>query len=85
MMNEDNFSDFIAIEKKPCLADRRDINVLKAIDLFAGIGGIRRGFKNIFKNEIDFVFSSEIDKNAQKIHKTGVGIVVNDVPSIPFE
>ncbi len=25
-----------------------------------------------------------IDKEAQKIHKTGVGIVVNDVPDIPF-
>jgi len=41
---------------------------LRAIDLFAGIGGIRRGFKNIFNDEIDFVFSSEIDKNAQKTY-----------------
>ncbi len=43
--------------------------VLKAIDLFAGIGGIRRGFQNIFKKNIEFVFSSEIDKNAQKTYK----------------
>jgi len=41
---------------------------LKIIDLFAGIGGIRRGFENAFKNDIDFVFSSEIDKNAQKTY-----------------
>ena len=26
----------------------------------------------------------EIDINAQKIHKLGVGIIVNDVPHIPF-
>jgi len=41
---------------------------LRAIDLFAGIGGIRRGFKNVFKENIEFVFSSEIDKNAQKTY-----------------
>ncbi len=45
-----------------------DNNNLKVIDLFAGIGGIRRGFKNVFKDNIDFVFSSEIDKNAQKTY-----------------
>ncbi len=43
--------------------------VLKAIDLFAGIGGIRRGFQNVFKKNIEFVFSSEIDQNAQKTYK----------------
>ena len=43
-------------------------NTLKAIDLFAGIGGIRSGFSNIFGDGIDFVFSSEIDKNAQKTY-----------------
>ena len=42
--------------------------ILRAIDLFAGIGGIRRGFKNAFNDDIDFVFSSEIDKNAQKTY-----------------
>jgi len=45
-----------------------DTKILRAIDLFAGIGGIRRGFQNVFKNEIEFVFSSEIDKNAQKTY-----------------
>jgi len=43
-------------------------DTLKAIDLFAGIGGIRAGFSNIFGSDIDFVFSSEIDKNAQKTY-----------------
>jgi len=37
----------------------------KAIDLFAGIGGIRLGFEKAFGNDINFVFSSEMDKFAQ--------------------
>ncbi len=41
---------------------------LKAIDLFAGIGGIRIGFQKAFDNKIDFVFSSEIDIHAQKTY-----------------
>ena len=40
----------------------------KIIDLFAGIGGIRTGFENIFKKDCTIVFSSEIDKNAQKTY-----------------
>lgn len=43
-------------------------NTLKAIDLFAGIGGIRLGFAEAFKEDIEFVFSSEIDKYAQKTY-----------------
>lgn len=41
---------------------------LEAIDLFAGIGGIRIGFKNIFKEKIKVVFSSEIDKFARQTY-----------------
>jgi len=41
---------------------------LKIIDLFAGIGGIRRGFMQAFGSNIECVFSSEIDKNAQKTY-----------------
>ncbi len=37
----------------------------KIIDLFAGIGGIRLGFQNIFRDKAEFVFSSEIDKYAK--------------------
>jgi len=33
----------------------------KAIDLFAGIGGIRLGFQQIFGEEIRFVFANEIN------------------------
>lgn len=41
---------------------------LKAIDLFAGIGGIRLGFTQAFQENIQFVFSSEIDKFAQQTY-----------------
>jgi len=59
------------LERKPLTRSMNniDVEVLKAIDLFAGIGGIRRGFKNVFKDKIKFVFSSEIDKNAKKTYQ----------------
>lgn len=41
----------------------------KSIDLFAGIGGIRMGFDNVFKNKIETVFISELDKKAQETYK----------------
>lgn len=41
----------------------------KSIDLFAGIGGIRRGFDNAFGDDIKTVFVSEWDKFAQKTYK----------------
>lgn len=40
----------------------------KMIDLFAGIGGIRLGFENIFGNDAETVFVSEIDSYAQKTY-----------------
>jgi DNA (cytosine-5)-methyltransferase 1 len=49
----------------------------KAIDLFAGIGGIRLGFSEAFKEKIEFVFSSEIDKYAQQTYCENFG----DLPS----
>lgn len=41
----------------------------KSIDLFAGIGGIRKGFDNAFGDNIKTVFVSEWDTNAQKTYK----------------
>lgn len=54
----------IDIEKK---------NALKAIDLFAGIGGIRLGFERAFGDKIDFVFASEIDKYARETYYANFG------------
>ena len=39
------------------------------IDLFAGIGGIRRGFEKGFGNDISTIFASEMDIYAQKTYK----------------
>ena len=41
----------------------------KAIDLFAGIGGIRLGFDNAFNGDIETVFVSEWDKFATETYK----------------
>lgn len=41
----------------------------KSIDLFAGIGGIRKGFDNAFGDEIETVFVSEWDEYAQKTYR----------------
>lgn len=40
----------------------------KSIDLFAGIGGIRLGFDQAFKDDIETVFISEWDKYAQQTY-----------------
>ncbi|WP_338433766.1 DNA cytosine methyltransferase [Campylobacter vicugnae] len=42
--------------------------MVKFIDLFAGIGGIRLGFQNAFKDSV-CVFASEIDKFAIKTYE----------------
>lgn len=41
----------------------------KSIDLFAGIGGIRKGFDNAFGEDISTVFVSEWDEFAQKTYR----------------
>ena len=41
----------------------------RSIDLFAGIGGIRKGFDNAFHERIHTVFVSEWDKYAQKTYQ----------------
>lgn len=40
-----------------------------SIDLFAGIGGIRKGFENAFEKDISTVFVSEWDEHAQKTYR----------------
>jgi DNA (cytosine-5)-methyltransferase 1 len=41
----------------------------RSIDLFAGIGGIRKGFDNAFGNDIKTVFVSEWDEYAQETYR----------------
>jgi len=41
----------------------------KSIDLFAGIGGIRAGFDQAFKNKIETVFVSEWDEFAKRTYR----------------
>ena len=43
--------------------------VYKAIDLFAGIGGIRMGFDQAFGKRIETVFVSEFDEPARKTYR----------------
>lgn len=50
--------------------------MLKIADLFAGIGGIRLGFERVF-DDIECVFSSEIDKFAIQTYKANF----NETPS----
>lgn len=63
---------------------------LKAIDLFAGVGGIRLGFNQVFNEKIKFVFSSELDKFACQTYMANYGempsgditqIKAEDIPS----
>lgn len=44
-------------------------NKYKSIDLFAGIGGIRLGFEKAFGKQVETVFVSEWDINAQKTYR----------------
>ena len=64
----------------------------RAIDLFAGIGGIRLGFEKGFEGQIETVFASEMDKYAVKtytsnfktpdvIHGDITEVDVSDIPS----
>ena len=56
-----------------------------AIDLFAGIGGIRMGFENAFGDALSVKLVSEIDKNAQKTYRANFdspAIIMEDVRDI---
>ena len=54
----------------------------KSIDLFAGIGGIRLGFEQAFKDEIKTVFVSEWDNKAVETYKENFNCNENIVGDI---
>jgi len=45
------------------------MEILRAIDLFAGVGGIRLGFEQAFKENIETVFASEWDRHARQTYE----------------
>ncbi len=64
------FEEFDGIDRKSIKNSK-----YKIIDLFAGVGGIRLGFEDVFKSDAGFVFSSEIDKHAQITYNANYGEV----------
>ena len=58
--------------------------MIKIIDLFAGIGGIRLGFENVSTDTIQCVFTSEWDKHAAETYRTNFPgeIVYGDITKI---
>lgn len=52
---------------------QEDDTMYKAIDLFAGIGGIRLGFEQAFQDNIETVFVSEWDEKATETYKANFG------------
>jgi len=46
---------------------------IRAIDLYAGIGGIRLGFEQAFKENISFVYSNEIDERCCTTYEKNFG------------
>lgn len=72
---------FIVDKKRQYVLDFSDTmqsrtSTLKAIDLFAGVGGIRLGFEQVFSKNIEFVFSSELDKFACQTYRANF----NEIP-----
>lgn len=55
------------------MKNKKRVDAYKAIDLFAGIGGIRLGFQQAFGDDIEFVFASEIDKYASQTYYANYG------------
>lgn len=62
MIEEKHNGDIMMVQKK------EKNNIYRAIDLFAGIGGIRMGFEEAFGNQISTKFVSEWDIYAQKTY-----------------
>lgn len=59
----------VTADKQPNEEIKAESKTLKAIDLFAGIGGIRMGFDQAFEENIETVFVSEWDSYAQKTYR----------------
>ena len=64
------------LQEFSCIQDYTQVNetnrlrpIYRTIDLFAGIGGIRRGFDNAFKKQVETVFVSEWDIPAQQTYR----------------
>ena len=55
------------------LDDTQTKTSYRFIDLFAGIGGIRLGFEQVFQEKSSFVFASEIDKYAKTTYSSNYG------------
>ena len=59
---------------------KEEDKMYKSIDLFAGIGGIRLGFEQAFKDDIKTVFVSEWDKKAVETYKESeIDVVILDI------
>ena len=69
--------------------------MIRIADLYAGIGGIRLGFEQAFgKENVDCVFTSEIDKHAVTTYTANFGeeniygdireISVSEIFSVPI-
>ena len=58
--------------------------MVKIVDIFAGIGGIRKGFEIAFNGNIECVLTSEIDKHAQQTYIANFGSdnIYGDIKSI---
>lgn len=70
------------------LLARGKAETYKSVDLFAGIGGIRKGFENAFGEELETVFVSEWDPFAQKTYQANFADdfeIAGDITEIPEE
>lgn len=71
--------------------EQTNAKVYRAVDLFAGIGGIRLGFQQAFENRIKFVYSNDHDRWACQTYRGNFGDidlediveVVSDISRIP--
>ncbi|OOS20695.1 DNA (cytosine-5-)-methyltransferase [Moraxella lincolnii] len=72
-MNQIQLNFFNQTDINPSTINHSSYHKLKAIDLFAGVGGIRLGFEQVFKDKIEFVFASELDKFAGQTYHANHG------------